>query len=72
MLPGQKYTPEDIVQIAWRRKWLILLPFVVVSLGTAAVAAKLPARYRAETLILVVPQQVPEAYVRTTVGSNQR
>ena len=34
VLPGKKYTPEDILQIAWHRKWLILVPFVVASVGT--------------------------------------
>lgn len=67
MLPGRKYTPEDLVAIAWRRKWIIL-PFVAV-VTTAAIAAslKMPDLYLSETLILVVPQRVPETYVRSTV-----
>jgi len=69
MLPGKKYTPEDVVLIAWRRKWLIVVPFVLVTLGTAVVAARLPERFRAETLILVVPQRVPDAFVRSTVAT---
>jgi polysaccharide chain length determinant protein (PEP-CTERM system associated) len=67
VLPGKKYSPEDIVRLAWRRKWLILLPFVVVSIGTAVVAYFLPDRYRSDALIMVMPQQVPEAYVKSTV-----
>ncbi|HEY3383884.1 MAG TPA: XrtA system polysaccharide chain length determinant [Vicinamibacterales bacterium] len=67
MLPGKKYTPEDILQLAWRRKWLIVLPFLVVSAGTAAVAWRLPDVYRSETLIAVVPQRVPDSYVKSTV-----
>ena len=38
-------------------------------LGTVVVAHYLPNRYRSETVILVVPQQVPESYVRSTVTS---
>jgi polysaccharide chain length determinant protein (PEP-CTERM system associated) len=67
VLPGKKYAPEDILRIGWRRKWLILLPFVSVSIGTALVAYTLPDRYRSDALILVVPQQVPEAYVKSTM-----
>jgi polysaccharide chain length determinant protein (PEP-CTERM system associated) len=67
MIPGKRYKPEDFVQMAWRRKWFILLPFALVSLGTAAVVRYLPNKYRSETLILVVPQRVPESYVRPTV-----
>jgi polysaccharide chain length determinant protein (PEP-CTERM system associated) len=67
VLPGKKYLPEDILRIAWRRKWLIVLPFVVVSTITALVAWRLPDTYRSDTLILVVPQRVPESYVKSTV-----
>src|SRR5262249_12793809 len=34
-----------------------------------AISRVLPDRYRAETLILIVPQRVPESYVRSTVTS---
>jgi polysaccharide chain length determinant protein (PEP-CTERM system associated) len=68
VLPGRKYKVEDIVGILWRRKWLILAPLVVCSIGTYMVAKRLPDLYRSETLILVVPQKVPESYVRSTVS----
>ena len=67
MLPGKTYAPEDFVRIALRRKWAIVLPFVLIALATVVVAHFLPNRYRSETVILVVPQQVPESYVRSTV-----
>lgn len=69
MLPGKTYAPEDFVRIAARRKWAIILPFVIIALSTVVIAHYLPNRYRSETLILVVPQQVPESYVRSTVTS---
>ncbi len=31
MLPGKIYRPEDYVEILWRRKWLGIVPFVVVA-----------------------------------------
>jgi polysaccharide chain length determinant protein (PEP-CTERM system associated) len=67
VLPGKSYTPEEILHIVLRRKWLILVPFVVAAVSTALVAHRLPKRYRSETVILVVPQRVPEEYVRSTV-----
>jgi polysaccharide chain length determinant protein (PEP-CTERM system associated) len=45
VLPGKKYTPEDIVRIVKR----------------------LPDEYRSETLIMLVPQRIPESYVKSTV-----
>jgi polysaccharide chain length determinant protein (PEP-CTERM system associated) len=67
MLPGQTYTPEDIVRIAWRRKWWIVVPFVATTIGAIVYTSQLPNVYRSETLIMVVPQRIPESYVRSTV-----
>ena len=67
MLPGRKYTPEDIVRIVIRRKWLIVLPFAVGIIGAQFVARRLPHLYRSETLIQVMPQQIPESIVKSTV-----
>ena len=67
MLPGKKYTADEIARIAWRKKWLIVLPLLIISAGTATVAYFLPNKYRSDTLMLVVPQRVPETYVRSTV-----
>jgi polysaccharide chain length determinant protein (PEP-CTERM system associated) len=73
VLPGKKFTPDDVLRILWRRKWLIALPFAAVSLGTAVVASGLPERFRSDTLILIDRQRVPDAYVRSTVSSpNER
>ena len=67
MLPGKKYTPEDILQILRRRIWVILVPLAVVSAATALWVRQLPNRFRSETVILVVPQRIPESYVKPTV-----
>jgi len=69
MIPGKTYTPEDILRAVLRRKWIIILPFVLTALGATYYAFSLPNRYRSETLILVVPQRIPETYVRSTVTS---
>ena len=69
MIPGRTYKPEEILQAAWRRKWLILVPFVTLATGTAVWTQSLPNRYRSETLIQIIPQRVPESYVRSTVTS---
>jgi len=67
MLPGKQYKPEDILQVLRRRIWVVLVPFALVAAGTAVAAKLLPDLYRSDTLILVVPQRVPESYVRSTV-----
>jgi protein tyrosine kinase modulator len=67
MIPGRQYSVDDILRMAWRRKELIVLPAVIIATLTVAVSSRLPDRYQAETLILVVPQSVPQDYVRSTV-----
>jgi polysaccharide chain length determinant protein (PEP-CTERM system associated) len=67
VIPGKTYLPEDIVLIAWRRKWWAILPAIAITAGVYAWVRTLPNLYRSDTLILVVPQRVPESYVRSTV-----
>src|SRR5688572_8346428 len=55
------------MQVVWRRKWLILLPALVIGAIGVGIIRQLPNVYRSESLILVVPQRVPESYVRSTV-----
>jgi polysaccharide chain length determinant protein (PEP-CTERM system associated) len=57
-----------ILRLLWRRRWFIVVPFVLISGVTAAVSHTLPNRYRSETTILVVPQRIPEDYVQPTVS----
>jgi polysaccharide chain length determinant protein (PEP-CTERM system associated) len=68
MIPGKKLTLEDVLQAARRRGWVIAAGLVLSVAGSMVVAEFLPNRYRAETLILVVPQRIPESYVRSTVS----
>lgn len=67
MIPGKRYTPQDFLHLALRRKWLIIAPLVLAVVGVMGLLLVLPNKYRSETLILVVPQRVPESYVRSTV-----
>jgi hypothetical protein len=50
-----------------RLLWLLVPTLVTAALTTTLSYYYMPARYQSETLILVVPQQVPEAYVKSTV-----
>lgn len=67
MIPGKQYGPHDLLAIARRRKWLILIPAVTIAAGVGIFSRLLPDQFRSDTLILVVPQRVPESYVRATV-----
>jgi polysaccharide chain length determinant protein (PEP-CTERM system associated) len=67
VIPGRKYTPEDILRLAWYHKWLIIAGIVVFATVAAVVAKRLPNEFKSETLILVIPQRIPDSYVRSTV-----
>jgi len=53
--------------MALRRKWWIIIPFMLVVLAGLTYCLKVPRVYEAQTLILVQPQRVPEDFVRTIV-----
>jgi polysaccharide biosynthesis transport protein len=65
-------TPEHFLRLIIHRKWLVLGTFVLVSAATAIVSFRLPNVYMSSTLILVDPQKVPEAYVKSTVTGDLR
>jgi polysaccharide chain length determinant protein (PEP-CTERM system associated) len=69
MLPGRKYTPDDILGLILRRKWHILIPVYVCILVALVVARAQPDLYESETLVQVLPQRVPDSYVKSTVTS---
>ena len=67
MLPGKTYTVEDILDLARRGQWLVAWSFLSLTLVGAVVAWKLPSRWVSTAVISIVPQRVPESYVRSTV-----
>jgi len=67
---GSPLQLRQYIDAARRRRLAIILPTVGVFLATAVVAIHLPDLYRAETVIMVDPQQVPNSYVAPTVTSS--
>ncbi len=54
-------------KIGIRRKWYIIIPFVLSLIVSFGVYKNLPKEYKASTVILVRAQKVPESYVRATL-----
>jgi uncharacterized protein involved in exopolysaccharide biosynthesis len=67
MLPGKQYKPADYLAMALRRWWLIALPCVVGVYVSLIYSSRIPDSYQSEMMIQIVPQRVPDAYVRSTV-----
>ena len=70
MMPGRRYTPATIRWILKKRWWLLLGPVLLFGVLASAVSFSMKDRYRAQTMILVVPQRVPENYVRPAVADS--
>ena len=65
-LAGQ-YMPLSIARMIWKRKGLIVaVTTVLTSLGVLYIMS-LPSIYRAETVVLVDAQKIPEKFVASTV-----
>jgi polysaccharide chain length determinant protein (PEP-CTERM system associated) len=67
VLPGQTYSPEDILRILGRRAWLIVIMLVLGAAVAVGVSKRLPNQYRSETLIMLVPQRISDNYVKAAV-----
>jgi polysaccharide chain length determinant protein (PEP-CTERM system associated) len=65
VIPGKKYSPEDFLRVLMVRKWLAIVPFIVVALSTAILVYFLPDRYRSWATIQVSPPSVPAELVKT-------
>jgi protein tyrosine kinase modulator len=66
----QKGVAVERLRAAWgRRKWLAVLVFALPCVAAVTVIFSLPTLYRSTVLVMVERQQVPEAFVPSTVTS---
>jgi polysaccharide chain length determinant protein (PEP-CTERM system associated) len=56
---------SEYAQIAWKRKWLIILPTIAITMAIGIVVFKLPNVYESVTLIVVKPSTLPNSVVPT-------
>ena len=60
----------DVLPAVWsRRKWLAILAFAAPLAAAASLITFLPNMYRSTATVLVDRQQIPEAFVKSTVTS---
>src|SRR3982750_1907861 len=55
--------PGEYLKILRRRKWLIILPTIAITIAVAWVVYKLPDVYESTTLIVVKPSTLPTSVV---------
>jgi len=66
----QSFDIHSYIEVAWRRKWYIVIPLVLSVAIAFGVYKILPKIYKATTLILVQSQRVPEDYVRPAISDS--
>ncbi|HLA09622.1 MAG TPA: hypothetical protein VJ023_03330 [Pyrinomonadaceae bacterium] len=57
--------PSEYLRIAWKRKWMILLPAVAITTAVSWAVYRLPDVYESVTLIVVKPSTLPTSVVPT-------
>lgn len=67
---GMVIKPDQLVEIALRRRWFLIIPFCISMLVGIYLALFLPKTYEASTLILIEVQRVPTDYVRSIVSTD--
>ncbi|UCF30639.1 MAG: hypothetical protein JSV26_11405 [bacterium] len=61
---------RNFLQLAWRRRWVILVPFLAISMTLTIYGLYLPNLYRSTASIFIEPPKVPEEYVKSTVTTD--
>ena len=66
---AQGWPPLSLVRLLWKRKVHVLITAAALSAAVVTLVMLLPATYRAETVILVDQQKIPEKFVSATVNT---
>src|SRR6476661_6713936 len=60
----------SIVRMIWKKRWLVVSVWVLGTVATFFIVRLIPPSYRAEAVVLVDSQKIPEALVSPTVGGD--
>jgi polysaccharide chain length determinant protein (PEP-CTERM system associated) len=64
--------PMSIARMLWKQKLLVGVVWLLLSAVAVMFVARMPAVYRAETIIVVDSQKIPEKFVSATVSNDLR
>ena len=70
MLGHRDLTFDDYLAIAHRRKWILLIPSIIVPIAVYAFSLTLSDEYTSKTLVLVEQQKVPDSVVQPVVSED--
>lgn len=61
---------DDLLEIVWRRRFYIIIPFILVISITLILCFTLPKIYKATTTIIVSPQIISRDYLNSPLSTN--
>src|ERR1700727_1309325 len=70
MLGHRPLVIEDYFAILKRRRWMIILPALLLPLSAVAITCKITPIYTSQTLVLIEPQTVPDTYVKPIIAED--
>jgi polysaccharide chain length determinant protein (PEP-CTERM system associated) len=62
--------PRELIEIITKRRWYLIVSFCISMIVGICLAFTLPKIYKAEALILIQPQKLPDNYVRSVVTTD--
>ena len=68
--PQNRNQVLSILRMVWNRRWLVLCLWAILSVTALVISRLLPPVYKAEAVVLVDSQKIPEAFVSPTVGGD--
>jgi polysaccharide biosynthesis transport protein len=60
--------PRDMLRLLWRRKWFVVVPAALCTIGAFSTIALLPTLYESEATLLIEQQEIPEDVVQPLVS----
>src|SRR5512139_3787670 len=65
---SKKFDQKEFLAVLSRRSKFIVIAGLMCALVGAILFVITPKRYKSTTTILIIPQRIPESYVRSTVS----
>ncbi len=65
-----EFSPLSIVKMLWNRRWMMIAIWVFATVAAVLVVRRLHPVYKADVLVLVDAQKIPDRFVASTVDEN--
>src|SRR5438309_45004 len=70
MLGHRELVLDDYIDILRRRRWMLLLPIIIIPALATVTMMLVPKRYVSQTLVLIEQKTVPDEYVKPVVSQD--